>query len=357
MELLTARDAERILAFVAEAGALATDEPFTSALLAELGKLVPADFVTYAEQDRVRKCGLVDVHRIDDEGWPPATFREGGEHDYWKVIAGADPVCNYYNSGHFPALKLSDFLTRREFARTEFAKIWFEPAGINHALDLALPSPPWHTKTLMFHRTRGDFTERDRLVLDRLQPHLASLWRGARTRRLLAATLAALETSSEERRRKKHAIIVLSGASRIDFASPLARELLAEYLDAQDRTELPAELARWLELGEATFSRRRGERTLTVERSGNALLLEERRSSLPLTPRETQIMAWVARGMTNQEIARTLWISPGTVRTHLENTYAKLGVRSRTAAAALFLAALDEAVERPHSPELLVDAV
>jgi DNA-binding CsgD family transcriptional regulator len=127
-------------------------------------------------------------------------------------------------------------------------------------------------------------------------------------------------------------------------------------LSAKDRTELPAELADWLARGDETFLRPRGDRTLAIERSGNALLLEERRSGLPLTPRETQVMAWVARGMTNKEIARTLWISPGTVRTHLENTYEKLGVKSRTAAAALFLAALDETVELPQASELVPDA-
>ena len=53
-----------------------------------------------------------------------------------------------------------------------------------------------------------------------------------------------------------------------------------------------------------------------------------------LTPREREILALVEEGKTNAEIAANLWISPATVRTHLENVYAKLGVGSRTAALA-----------------------
>lgn len=53
-----------------------------------------------------------------------------------------------------------------------------------------------------------------------------------------------------------------------------------------------------------------------------------------LTRREHQVVLLVAEGLTNAEIARTLWISPGTVRRHLENVFAKLGVHTRTAAVA-----------------------
>ena len=53
-----------------------------------------------------------------------------------------------------------------------------------------------------------------------------------------------------------------------------------------------------------------------------------------LTPREREVLALVADGKTNAEIARQLWISPGTVRRHLENVFAKLGVHTRTAAVA-----------------------
>jgi DNA-binding CsgD family transcriptional regulator len=55
-----------------------------------------------------------------------------------------------------------------------------------------------------------------------------------------------------------------------------------------------------------------------------------------LTPREREVLAWVARGETNAEVAQRLWLSPETVRTHLEHVYAKLGVHTRTAAAARF---------------------
>lgn len=53
-----------------------------------------------------------------------------------------------------------------------------------------------------------------------------------------------------------------------------------------------------------------------------------------LTPRENEVLDLVAAGATNAAIAERLWISPGTVRKHLEHTYLKLEVGSRTAALA-----------------------
>jgi DNA-binding NarL/FixJ family response regulator len=51
-----------------------------------------------------------------------------------------------------------------------------------------------------------------------------------------------------------------------------------------------------------------------------------------LTPRERELVVLLRDGLTNQEIAERLVISTGTVRTHLENIFGKLGVHSRTAA-------------------------
>lgn len=68
-----------------------------------------------------------------------------------------------------------------------------------------------------------------------------------------------------------------------------------------------------------------------------------------LTPREAEVLGWVARGKTNAEIAAALFISPHTVRKHLENLFEKLGVRTRTAAAAHARAALTTKDELPGS--------
>jgi DNA-binding CsgD family transcriptional regulator len=53
-----------------------------------------------------------------------------------------------------------------------------------------------------------------------------------------------------------------------------------------------------------------------------------------LTTREAEVIELVAAGLTNAAIAERLWISPGTVKKHLDNVYAKLGVANRTAAVA-----------------------
>lgn len=52
----------------------------------------------------------------------------------------------------------------------------------------------------------------------------------------------------------------------------------------------------------------------------------------PLTLREKEILALVAAGATNGQIARTLWVTEQTVKFHLSNTYRKLGVANRTEA-------------------------
>jgi DNA-binding CsgD family transcriptional regulator len=53
-----------------------------------------------------------------------------------------------------------------------------------------------------------------------------------------------------------------------------------------------------------------------------------------LTGREAEVLALVAAGLTNREIGHELFISPKTVSRHLENTYAKLSLSGRAAAAA-----------------------
>jgi DNA-binding CsgD family transcriptional regulator len=52
-----------------------------------------------------------------------------------------------------------------------------------------------------------------------------------------------------------------------------------------------------------------------------------------LTPREREVLDWVAAGKTNRDIATILGASPRTVEKHLERIYEKLGVETRTAAA------------------------
>src|SRR5262249_40984630 len=61
---------------------------------------------------------------------------------------------------------------------------------------------------------------------------------------------------------------------------------------------------------------------------------DTRRAFPGLTPREWQVAALVARGLTNAQIAETLSVSRRTVSTHLEHAFAKLTIQSRAELAA-----------------------
>jgi DNA-binding NarL/FixJ family response regulator len=71
----------------------------------------------------------------------------------------------------------------------------------------------------------------------------------------------------------------------------------------------------------------------------------------PLTPREVEVLHWLAEGLENREIAEKLVISEATVRTHVSNILGKLHLASRTQAALYALreglAPLDDTAEEP----------
>jgi CheY-like chemotaxis protein/DNA-binding CsgD family transcriptional regulator len=70
----------------------------------------------------------------------------------------------------------------------------------------------------------------------------------------------------------------------------------------------------------------------------DAALLESLMAQFRLTAREAEVLYWVAKGKTNRDVGDILGASPRTVTKHMEHILPKLGVETRTAAAALVLA-------------------
>ncbi len=86
-----------------------------------------------------------------------------------------------------------------------------------------------------------------------------------------------------------------------------------------------------------------GETMLLIERQFVNANAVQRLESAALTQRETEVLSWLSKGKTNRDIGDILGLSPRTVNKHLENIFKKLGVETRTAAAALGVAGLDAA--------------
>ncbi|GAA1744875.1 response regulator transcription factor [Nostocoides vanveenii] len=90
----------------------------------------------------------------------------------------------------------------------------------------------------------------------------------------------------------------------------------------------PAQIVRAVELaaaGETVLSAAQEARVVATQRSAPRALSE----------RELDVLQLIALGLTNREVARRLFVSEATVKTHLAHVYDKLGAPSRTAAVAV----------------------
>jgi CheY-like chemotaxis protein/DNA-binding CsgD family transcriptional regulator len=198
---------------------------------------------------------------------------------------------------------------------------------------------------------------RPKEVMARMHVHL----QGARERRQARNALDAFGYAS---------ITVRLSDGRLMWQTPLARELLQRYYGASGPYS-PGPLLSWLRhsvahvaeslarrepLAEAPrMSVEQGARRLTFRlqqhngdgAGGDWLVIMQEASdeaviaaltlSFRLTAREAEVLYWVIKGKINRDIGDILGSSPMTVKKQLERVYAKLGVETRTAAAAMAL--------------------
>ncbi|APW35926.1 DNA-binding response regulator [Rhodoferax koreense] len=143
--------------------------------------------------------------------------------------------------------------------------------------------------------------------------------------------------------------VVLDGLGRVAWRSPQATRWLDEAFQPDAADERTTWLQSAIGLGQ-TSAAMPGRRRLVARHMGQSgfseatLLLHVlaadtvtalRQPDVPLTPRETEVLSWLAKGKTNRDIADILGMSPRTVNKHLEHIFEKLGVETRSAATAI----------------------
>jgi DNA-binding CsgD family transcriptional regulator len=329
-------------------------EEFPSRVLTVLSRLVPADLYGYNEVNTMARQLSVTFHPAGVvSGVPEAVSiftRYMHEH----------PVLSYVQrTGDGRACKISDFLTQRQFHELGLYREFYRMVGTEHQMAISIPQPPPAVLGLALNRGRGDFSERDRQMLNLLRPHLIQAYRNAGVVTHMQEEATRVARGLEE---STVGFIVATKEGRVHMSTTRARRWMEMYCqDACDEgRQLPELVRRWISRQDALSTRdddvSAPRAPLMLERVGSRLtirlltacgaeqhllLLTEERTAvspkaltqLKITTRESEVLFWVAQGKTNAETATLLGVRPRTVHKHLEHIYQKLGVETRTAAA------------------------
>lgn len=154
------------------------------------------------------------------------------------------------------------------------------------------------------------------------------------------------------------AMLALNPQGKIVWQTPLATQLLQENIASLD--ELYLTISQWFGQSQQNQSllvsgskQNLSLSKLTDTGRGAHLVMIQSQEAIPsaeslmhscgLTKREAEVLYWVAIGKTNRDIGEILDLSPRTVNKHLEHTFTKLNVETRTAAVASALAKVRDA--------------
>jgi DNA-binding CsgD family transcriptional regulator len=361
---LSARDLRSAMAALQSLSEQGADcQSFVRETLEQLTRIVASDLTTLSVCDLERGTRRV-VSRAGEalsEADRAAFDRHFHEH----------PLVRFHGSHPGgPTQRISDCMAANKFRHSALHADYYRRIGINYVMALPLRIDQGNVISVVFNRRHADFKAAERGVLDVLRQPLAAIYRNLAACEDAGLGLQGVRDLAAE---NGWQIIRVSVSGQILDASPQARALLARFLPgnaAGTDARLPSVLAEWfsrsrswglerpaISRGQQFCTSRLGVR-LTVhfipdplDTSAGYLLMRSERlevhaealTRLSLTDRERGILALVAAGKTNADIAAILSISARTVQKHLEHIFPKLGVETRTAAALRALAAADEA--------------
>ncbi len=309
---------------------------FPSHTLAALAPLVPSTLGAFNEVNvpRGRICFVTDRTLANHAHMEKA----------WGLYSAQHPLVGYVNeTGDGQAVKFSDFLSVRAYHRLDLYRHFYRLLGAEDQICITIRSDAGIILAIAFNRSRRTFTESERVMLNLVRPHLLQAYAQVEEIAGHREEEADLRTALRE---TGHGLIAVDADGAIVHATPGAPECLARHFPASKPTGvLPRPLASWLAEGGATpFTMVTGATRLIVRAPAATprrlvLVSEEAVQPLPtdavLTPRENEVLRWLAAGKTNGEIATILTLARGTVNRHVERIFEKLGAENRTAAATI----------------------
>jgi DNA-binding CsgD family transcriptional regulator len=179
------------LAIELVAGLAEVHEPadFDRVVLPGLATLFGCDIVTLTEIDQ--PSGRIRYSDHPNGTLDAATFQAFGEHLHQH------PLLNHYrSSGDGRSVRMSDVIGRTDWHKLDIYQDCYRPRPTEHVLAMHLPNTAAGSRAFALNRSRGDFTEADRELLDILRVPLGDAYRRAHARHRAERVLA---TSSEAR--------------------------------------------------------------------------------------------------------------------------------------------------------------
>ena len=354
------RDAVAMLNAIGAAGA--DPDRFARLGVAELPRLVASELTTLSVCDLA--TGRRRVVGGPGSALSPRDIAAFDRHFF------VHPLVRFHSDHHAGgAHRISDSLGREAFRATDLYNDYYRRIGIDHALAIPLYVDNATLVSFVLNRAGRDFADDEVALFDQVRGWLAAMYRNAQALSRAAEAIAQLREIAEG---EDWAVVRLDGRRRVRELAPRAASMLADACGGTaPRTGalLPAEIDRWLSqmavgnvprlaLSPLVLPGAQGQVTVRAmpEVAGTAawLLLVRRDARVAaatpaLTPREREILRWVAAGKSDRQIAAIAGVSPRTVQKHLEHIYVKLGVENRTAAVMRTIAGRALQGERPNA--------